>query len=78
LIKRDKRVLIIFSLLLFFNALAWTVVFDLSQLRFFEVHFFDVGQSDAIFIKTPQKHQILIDGGPTLTILEKLGREMLF
>ena len=76
--KRDKRVLIISTLLLFFNALAWVAVFDLSQPRFLEVHFFDVGQGDAIFIETPQSHQILIDGGPTSAILEKLGKEMPF
>jgi len=43
-----------------------------------EVNFFDVGQGDAIFVETPQKHQILIDGGPASAILEKLSKEMPF
>ncbi len=43
-----------------------------------EIDFFDVGQGDSIFIETPKHKQILIDGGPDLTILEKLGREMPF
>lgn len=62
----------------FANILAWTAVYDLSQPRFLEVNFFDVGQGDAIFIETPRRQQILIDGGPDSTILEKLGKEMSF
>jgi len=68
----------IFAVLATFNILAWVVVFDFAQPQFFEVTFFDVGQGDAIFIETPQHHQILIDGGPDDTILEKLGQEMPF
>lgn len=44
-----------------------------------EVIFFDVGQGDAAFIETPERQQILIDGGPNgQVILEKLGEEMPF
>lgn len=44
-----------------------------------EVVFFDIGQGDSIFVKTPQGHQVLIDGGPSgKRILEKLGDEMPF
>ena len=71
----------IFSILAFlflFNVLAWLVVFELAKPKFLEVIFFDIGQGDAIFIVTPQKHQILIDGGPDSTILEKLAKEMPF
>lgn len=38
-----------------------------------EVNFLNVGQGDAIFIKTPENYKILIDGGPDRTILDKLG-----
>ena len=61
-----------------FNILAWIVVYDLNKTQFLEVIFFDVGQGDTIFIETPQKQQILIDGGPSSTILGKLGNEMPF
>jgi len=70
--------LIILSLLLALNILAWIVVFDLSKIQPLEVVFFDVGQGDSIFIETPKKQQILIDGGPGSVILEKLGTEMPF
>ncbi|MEK7104111.1 MAG: ComEC/Rec2 family competence protein [Patescibacteria group bacterium] len=40
--------------------------------------FFDIGQGDSIFIEPPQKHQILIDGGPSNKVAEKLGKRMPF
>lgn len=60
------------------NILAWLVVFDLQRARFLEVIFFDVGQGDVIFIENPQRNQILIDGGPSSLILEKLGQSLPF
>lgn len=68
----------IFGFLLGANVLVWAIVFWVSQSRPLKVVFFDVGQGDAIFIETPQLHQILIDGGPGSKILEKLSREMPF
>lgn len=68
----------ILAILLSLNFLAWLAVYDLSQPQLLEVIFFDVGQGDAIFIETPNRHQILIDGGPDETILEKLAQEMPF
>lgn len=67
-----------FAALICCNILAWTAVFDLARPQYLEVTFFDVGQGDAIFIETPQQNQILIDGGPDASVLEKLGKEMLF
>lgn len=58
--------------------LAWIWVFIEEQQEFLEIDFYDIGQGDAIFIETPDKKQILVDGGPDLTILEKLGRELPF
>lgn len=40
------------------------------------VWFFDVGQGDAILIDTPDHRQILIDGGPSQSVLTKLGQVM--
>jgi len=64
--------------LLFINIILWIIVFDFSRDNGLQVNFFDVGQGDSIFIETPEGHQILIDGGPDITILEKLGEEMPF
>ncbi len=75
--KTMKGWQIILGVLLVFNFLAWIGVFQLSHANL-EVTFFNVGQGDAIFIETPERQQILIDGGPTSIILEKLGEEMPF
>lgn len=42
------------------------------------LYVFDVGQGDAIFLETPTHEQMLIDGGPSDAVLEKLGRAMPF
>ncbi len=79
MLKRDKNFIYgVLTVLFCFNILAWLIVYDLSKSHFLEVSFFDVGQGDAIFIETPKRHQILIDGGPDSTILEKLAKEMPF
>jgi len=76
--KKNNGVFLILGVLFFLNIFAWIAIYDLSQPKFLEVTFFDVGQGDAIFIETPQGHQILIDGGPSSVILEKLAKEMPF
>ncbi|MBI2042002.1 MAG: MBL fold metallo-hydrolase [Candidatus Nealsonbacteria bacterium] len=74
---RKNPVFIILGTLISFNLLAWMAVWELRGSGL-EVTFFDVGQGDAAFIETPERMQILIDGGPTSVILEKLGKEMPF
>jgi competence protein ComEC len=56
----------------------WLVVFEQVPDNILEVIFFDVGQGDSIFIETPNGRQVLIDGGPDKTILEKLNQTMPF
>lgn len=73
-----KKSIALFFILLFLNILAFSFSLFLYDAHL-EVSFFDVGQGDSIFIQTPQKHQILIDGGPGYTkVLDGLSREMPF
>ena len=41
-----------------------------------EVHFLDIGQGDAIYMRTPGGHDILIDGGPSPVVLRRLSEVM--
>lgn len=76
--KSQSFVVIVMAVLLGMNLLAWIAVFELRDTGKLKVVFFDVGQGDAAFIETPQQNQILIDGGPSARVLEKLGKEMPF
>jgi len=42
------------------------------------VYFLNVGQGDAIYIRTPDEQDILIDGGPDASVLSELGKVMSF
>jgi competence protein ComEC len=58
--------------------LVWVAAFSLPDGKL-HVAFLDVGQGDAIFIQTPRNQKILVDGGPSPTILlAALGRRMPF
>jgi competence protein ComEC len=72
-----KKSLLIIVFLCVINFFSWQMLFYFKD-DSLRVVFFDVGQGDSIFIRTPQKHHILIDGGPGNVVLEKLGQEMPF
>lgn len=42
----------------------------------FELHMLDVGQGDAILLKTPEQHHVLVDGGAGNAVLMELGKVM--
>lgn len=76
---REETKTKILGFLFVIAVVVWVFVFiETRQIRFLEVDFFDVGQGDSIFIETMDKKQILIDGGPDLSVLEKIGRIMSF
>ncbi len=72
---RLYKVLLIFGII---AALAAILVFWLAfqTADNLEVDFLDVGQGDSILIKTPYGQNILIDGGPDNSVIEKLGEEL--
>jgi len=65
------------ALLIIFLLLAFTA-HSQNQRQNLEVDFLDVGQGDAILIKTPYEQNILIDGGPDNKVLSELGRHLSF
>jgi len=60
------------------NLFVWLALAESGRQKFTEVRFFDVGQGDAAFVQTARGTQIIIDGGPGNSALEKLGRAMPF
>ncbi len=56
------------------NLIVWRNIWQGSS---FLIAFFDVGQGDSIFMKSPWGHTMLIDGGPDARVEEKLGRYLL-
>lgn len=74
-----KKYFFFFSaFLLALNFFAWKEVFELESLQVLKVDFLAVGQGDSEFIETSEGHQILIDGGPTPAVLQKLAERMPF
>lgn len=55
----------------------WFIIFSWPD-NLLHIYFFDVGQGDSVFIKTPENYQILIDGGPDEKVLTELGKVMPF
>ncbi|MFH1598419.1 MAG: MBL fold metallo-hydrolase [Patescibacteria group bacterium] len=72
-----KKLLIIIIILTALGMAACLFLYQEKE-KLLEVVFMDVGQGDAILIKTPYDQQILIDGGPDNQVLQKLGQHMPF
>ena len=58
--------------------LVWLGVWRSAPTGHLKTVFFDIGQGDAIFLETPARRQVLIDGGPSQRILAKLAAELGF
>ncbi len=77
--KHIKRNLTVYFLLflitlniVIYSSISYT---DSSKMT---VTFLDVGQGDAIFVKSPDGRQLLVDGGPDGSVLRALGQVMPF
>ena len=64
------------SVLAVFVLLAWLPTLNTStgQNNLLTVRFLDVGQGDAVHIVTPDGYELLIDGGPSATVLRELAK----
>jgi len=60
--------------LLIIALIVWFLVLNQRPGRILETDFLDVGQGDAVLIKTPKGQTVLVDGGPNNKVLEKLGK----
>lgn len=69
--------LIFLAFLVAISILIWSFVIQI-QSRKFSVHFLNVGQGDSILIETNNGKQVLIDGGPSRSVLRELGNLMSF
>lgn len=56
----------------------WLAVLSNKDPRMLKVAFLDVGQGDAIYIETPNKKQVLIDGGKDSKLIYSLSKVMPF
>ncbi len=60
------------------NIAVWVAVTKFQSPDYAKLYFFDVGQGDAIYLRTIQGNDVLIDGGPGDAVLSKLGKAMPF
>lgn len=72
--------IIILGILLILSILVWWPqnVIRANQEEQLKVRFLDVGQGDAIHIVTPDGYEMLIDGGPTNSVLQALSENRSF
>lgn len=67
----------VFIVLIALAIFIWSVVSAYQDNNLY-VYFLDIGQGDSVYIRTPQKHDIVIDGGPDNLVLSKIGKYMPF
>jgi beta-lactamase superfamily II metal-dependent hydrolase len=65
--------IILFSFIIF--ACVVVIVFSVTP-RKLRITFLDIGQGDSILIQTPSGHEMLIDGGASNIVLERLNEQM--
>jgi competence protein ComEC len=78
MLKVKKIILSFYSISLMILLFLAIFLFFQSQPAELKFYVFDIGQGDAIFIRTPDRFNILIDGGPDNTVVYKLGQYLPF
>lgn len=87
-LNRQKIINCVLAGLFLAAVLIWTALFQSGQFAAIgnslpgqdrtKIVFFDVGQGSATFIEAPNGNQMLVDGGPSSLILNRLGGVMPF
>ncbi|MFH0912568.1 MAG: ComEC/Rec2 family competence protein [Patescibacteria group bacterium] len=70
--SKNRLRLSLLALLILLNYLVWTAGSE-ANLPNLRVDVLDVGQGDAILIRTPSQQNILVDGGPDNSVSARLG-----
>jgi competence protein ComEC len=78
--KKNEKYLPYFLILLILGVtvFVWLSILNDKNPKMLKVAFLDVGQGDAIYIETPNKKQVLIDGGKDSKLLYSLSKVMPF
>ncbi len=76
--KNTKNKLYFWGGVLIIVIFIWSFIFKYGADGNLKIYFLNVGQGDAIFIETPEKIQVLIDGGPDNSVLSELSKVMPF
>lgn len=62
--------------IVFVSSIVIGLVYDIENQGHLRVYVLDVGQGDAIYMRTPQGNDMLIDGGPSRAVLRELASVM--
>ena len=74
---RNNKFKLIFNSLIVSNIIIWSFFFSLPDHKL-HLKVYDVGQGDAIFIRSAGGFRILVDGGPSNQVVEYLGDDLPF
>ncbi len=72
-----KQVYCILGILILLNAFSLLIVSELRKDDLLKVVFFNIGQGDGIFIRTPEGYRIVIDGGPGYALMAEKVSEVI-
>ena len=73
-----SKIWYVVALLLLCNGVVFAAAKEGEFHNYLTLDFFDIGQGDSIYFRTPEGNDVLIDGGPTDAVLSKLGDVMPF
>lgn len=73
--KLNKKILVLGIVIILITVFLFS---KYGQVKNLKVTFFDVGQGDSALIQTPYGQDIVIDGGPDNSVIEKLGENLGF